>query len=88
MALSCENKNNFVLRNKKELQQPKTGDVGTLYYTNLKRIGHTFFYDRRVNSSVYESVEGNTNGEGSREGNGVYRKKRSFNATYSLSRWE
>lgn len=88
MALSCENKKHFILTNRKQLEEPRAGDVGTLYYTNLGRIGHTFFFDHSVNSTVYGSIEGNTNGEGSREGDGVYRKKRSINATYSISRWE
>lgn len=88
MALSCENKTHFVYTGKQLVGIPRAGDVGTLFYAKLGRIGHTFFYDKKVNSSIYESVEGNTNGDGSREGDGVYRKKRSLNATWSLSRWE
>ncbi|HRO18524.1 MAG TPA: hypothetical protein PLU07_10055, partial [Ferruginibacter sp.] len=64
------------------------GDVFTLYYAHLKRIGHTGFHHKKINSSVYESVEGNTNAAGSREGDGVYKKKRSYNATHSISRWQ
>lgn len=88
MALSTENKKHFVYRARGQIEPPRTGDVGTLYYASLKRIGHTFFYDKKVNASVYESVEGNTDDAGSREGGGVYRKKRSLNATHSISRWE
>lgn len=88
MALSCENKSNMVYKDGKKIKTPRAGDVGTLYYASLKRIGHTFFFDKDINGTVYESVEGNTNQAGSREGDGVYRKKRSYNATFSISRWD
>lgn len=87
MALSAHNKNNLVLYQKRFYKPAEPGDVFTLYYTSLKRIGHTGFFHRQINSSIYESVEGNTNEAGSREGDGVYKKKRSYNATYSISRW-
>lgn len=87
MALSCENKSKLVYSARRFAGSPRQGDVFTLWYANLNRIGHTGFFDRRINSTIYESVEGNTNGAGSREGDGVYRKKRSFNATHSISRW-
>lgn len=88
MALSTVNKSNMVYSAGKKLKEPQPGDVATLWYNNLGRIGHTLFFDNEVNSNVYESVEGNTNGAGSREGDGVYRKKRSYKATYNISRWE
>ena len=88
MALSCHNGKNIVFFKSKKVKDVQPGDVFTLYYAHLKRIGHTGFVDHQVNSSVYESVEGNTNSAGSREGDGVYKKKRSFNATYSITRWE
>lgn len=88
MALSCENKSDFVYNKGKKIKEVEAGDVFTLYYAKLKRIGHTGFVDKEINSSIFESVEGNTNIAGSREGDGVYRKKRSYNATYSISRWQ
>ncbi len=87
MALSCENKKNMVWAKGAKIKDPEPGDVFTLYYPSLKRIGHTGFHHHRINSSIYESVEGNTNAAGSREGDGVYKKKRSYNATHSISRW-
>lgn len=85
---TAENKSNMVYSNGRFYKEPRAGDVGTLYYSKLKRIGHTFFYDHKQSDKIYASVEGNTNGAGSREGDGVYRKYRSFNATHSISRWE
>lgn len=87
MALSCHNAKNIVFEKRTFYQSPKVGDVFTLYYAKLKRIGHTGFFDKQINESIFQSVEGNTNAAGSREGDGVYRKYRSFKATYSISRW-
>jgi hypothetical protein len=92
-AASAHNNNNLVLFKHKFIKDPEAGDAFTLWYSNLNRIGHTGFFHKKVNSSIFESYEGNT-GEGSaidvgtREGDGVYHKYRSFNATYSISRWK
>ncbi|HYC27613.1 MAG TPA: CHAP domain-containing protein [Chitinophagaceae bacterium] len=87
MAASFHNPKRLVYFKSRFLHDPQPGDVFTLYYPHLKRIGHTGFYDGRLNKSIYYTVEGNTNGAGSREGDGVYRKYRSFKATHSISRW-
>jgi hypothetical protein len=81
------NKDNIVYNGQRIIKQPQPGDVFVLWFPKLKRIAHTGFYDFDINSSVYSSVEGNTNEEGSREGDGIYRKKRSYRATYRISRW-
>jgi hypothetical protein len=85
MALSINQKNNKVYYLRKFNYEPRAGDACTLYYTKLGRIGHTYFYEHRLNASLYSSVEGNTNSAGSREGDGVYRKYRSYLATYSIN---
>lgn len=92
-AASAHNRDNLVYYKGKFIKDPEPGDAFTLWYTNLGRIGHTGFFHEKLNSSVYESFEGNT-GEGgaidvgTREGDGVYHKYRSFKATYSISRWK
>lgn len=86
-APSAHNAKYIIYKSLRFNTEPRQGDVVTFWYPNLGRIGHTGFFDYRVNDRVYESVEGNTNGQGSREGNGVYRKRRSFKATYTISRW-
>jgi hypothetical protein len=65
------------------------GDVFGIYYVNMKRIGHVGFIDEvwKNNSGNVITVEGNTNGDGSREGDGVYRKRRSKKQIKSVSRW-
>lgn len=87
MALSCVNKSNMVYSNGKFVKDPEAGDAVTFYYSNLKRIGHVGFFDAKTSETMYRSVEGNTNGAGSREGDGVYIKYRSFKSTYNISRW-
>ena len=84
---TAENKKHILYSARNLKEEPVAGDVVTFYYANLGRIGHTGFYHRRISNTVYESVEGNTDSGGSREGQGVYRKYRSFNSTYSISRW-
>jgi hypothetical protein len=81
------NSNNVVWNGRYILKQPQAGDVFVLWFPKLRRIAHTGFYDYGINNTVYSSVEGNTNEAGSREGDGVYRKKRSYRATYRISRW-
>lgn len=56
---------------------PQTGDVFTLFYASLKRDGHIGFVDKWSSTGDYViTVEGNTNIAGSRDGDGVYRKRR------------
>lgn len=78
---------NLVYFKNKFLHDPQPGDVFCLYFPRLKRIAHTGFYDGSISKTVYRTVEGNTNEQGSREGDGVYKKYRSFKSTYSISRW-
>jgi hypothetical protein len=62
------------------------GDVFGLFYTNLNRIGHVGFIDSQ-NERFFITVEGNTNQAGSREGDGVYRKRRPKKTIYKISRY-
>lgn len=87
MALSTHRPAHLVYFKGKKIREPIASDVGTLYYPKLGRIGHTFFFDKEINSKICRTVEGNTNAAGSREGDGVYVKYRSYKAIYSISRW-
>lgn len=62
------------------------GDVFGLYYPRKGRIAHVGFIDGEA-GGFYITVEGNTNGAGSREGDGVYRKRRAKRTIYRASRW-
>lgn len=67
------------------LDAPRRGDVFGIYYTHLNRIGHVGFvhdWGDRVTT-----VEGNTNDNGSRTGDGVYKKFRMARQIHSVARW-
>lgn len=65
-----------------ELPQP--GDVFGLWINN--RIGHVGFV-YRYGIQITKTIEGNTNEAGSREGDGVYIKRRLSKQLYKTSRW-
>ena len=84
---TAENKSNLIYQTRRFISEPEPGDVFTLYYPKLKRIGHTGFFHQKQNESIIVTVEGNTNEAGSREGDGVYKKYRSLKTIHSISRW-
>ena len=63
------------------------GDVVTYYYPSLGRVGHVGFLEKIDKDGYFITIEGNTNGAGSREGDGVYKKKRESNKIYAVSRY-
>lgn len=84
---TCHNKKNIVMMNSTYKQSLRRGDVFTLYYPKLGRIGHTGFVRKKFGTNSVETVEGNTNSAGSREGDGVYVKVRPKSSIYSITRW-
>lgn len=58
-----------------------------LWYNNLGRIGHTGFIEKEKDDKYYFTIEGNTNGQGSREGDGVHRKWRPKWSIYAISKY-
>lgn len=57
-----------------------------IYFPDLKRIGHVGLITGKEGDYVC-SIEGNTNVSGSREGDGVYRKRRHIKTIYRFSDW-
>lgn len=71
-----------------KITQPLRADVFGVWYNNLGRIAHIGFIDQWPRQGDYFiSVEGNTNNNGSREGNGVYKKRRSKRSAYKIARY-
>ena len=68
------------------VKQRKPGVVFGIYYQELKRIGHCGFVLSESNDWLL-TLEGNTNGGGSREGDGVYRKRRHVKAVHAYADW-
>ena len=63
---------------------PEAGDVFMIWYSRLKRPAHIGFIDRWEDEWVI-TVEGNTNNDRSREGDGVYRKRRLERQIWAVS---
>lgn len=80
-----ENKTIYV-RGKYSKMNPKYGDLIGIWFENKGRLAHIGFYDSE-DDTYYYTVEGNTNEAGSREGDGVYRKKRLKRQVHSISNW-
>lgn len=87
---SSVNFKNLVYANHRELKKPHFADVVSFYYPYLGRIGHTGFYDGDFNEAIVWTVEFNTSGFSDivdREGEGVFKKKRSKKTITYISRW-
>lgn len=69
-----------------KVNTPVKGDVFGLYFPSKGRIAHVGFIDEWTASKVI-TIEGNTNEAGSREGDGVYRKRRLTRQIYQVARW-
>lgn len=74
-----------------ENKTPQTGDVFGLYFSNLKRVAHVGFIDKWGDGEYTITVEGNTSsantGNATREGGGVYKKRRLKRQIFIVSRW-
>jgi hypothetical protein len=55
--------------------EPRAGDAGFKFHAELGRIAHVFFVEKVVGDFV-QTIEGNTNTDGSRTGIGVFRLRR------------
>lgn len=62
------------------------GNVIGIYFANLKRIAHVGIIEKTAHDWCY-SLEANTNVNGSREGEGVYRKRRHLKTIYRIADW-
>ncbi len=63
---------------------PRAGDVFMIWFDRLNRPAHIGFVDEWKGHWV-TTVEGNTNDDGSREGDGVYRKRRLQRQVWAVS---
>jgi hypothetical protein len=73
---------------RKASRSPLPGDVFSLWYTTLKpaRVGHVGFVTG-VDGKYITTVEGNTSGPGSREGDGVYARRRELRKVYAITNY-
>jgi hypothetical protein len=65
---------------------PQQADVFGIWFQRKKRIAHVGFIDNwNQSDKCVMTVEGNTNEAGSREGDGVYRKRRLKSQIYAVA---
>lgn len=62
------------------------GNLLAVYFPKLKRIGHVGIIVK-MDGEWCSSIEGNTNSEGSSEGDGVYIKRRHVKTIYRIADW-
>ena len=62
------------------------GDIIGIYFPDMKRVAHVGLLER-IDGDWCISIEGNTSGAGSREGNGVFRKRRHIRTIYQFADW-
>lgn len=65
---------------------PEPGDIFLMYYPSLRRFAHAGFVVKK-DGEGWATIEGNTSGEGSREGWGVFGKVRTFGPHDRFIRW-
>lgn len=65
---------------------PLPADVFGIYFPSLKRVAHGGLVEASIGNWV-QTIEGNTNAEGAREGDGVYRKLRHKRTIAVYANW-
>lgn len=70
----------------RQIIHPLPASVFGIYFPELKRIGHCGLVERQAGIWLI-TLEGNTNIAGSREGDGVYRKRRLLKRVSCLADW-
>jgi len=81
----CDEIKSWARRNKVLFERPEVGDV-FLHFSPGDDADHTGFVTSVANG-YFGTVEGNTNNGGSREGIGVFSRKRPVSEAYRFVRW-
>ena len=75
-----------VWTNRKAVRAPLPADVFGIWYANLGRVGHVGLVTG-VDGRYITTVEGNTSGGGSRDGDGVYVRRRELRKVHAISNY-
>lgn len=67
--------------------KPERGDLFVIYFNSLRRFGHVGFVTNVIDANTFETVEGNSNSDGSRDGYGVVSNKRKVTDSIKFVRW-
>lgn len=68
--------------------QPEPGDLFVLWSTSLNRFAHVGIVTKVNKDLSFETLEGNTNDGGSRDGFGVFARHRTLHPRDRFIRWE
>lgn len=71
---------------RKAIRSPRPGDVFSIYFSSLGRVGHVGFV-ASLDGDHINTVEGNTSGPGSRDGDGVYARRRQLSKVYAVTNY-
>jgi len=66
----------------KVVTNPRRGDLGLIWFPNLKRYAHIYCVSERISSSFVRTIEGNSDDSGGREGTKVVSKIRPAKGRY------
>lgn len=70
------------------VEEPGPGDVFGIWFASKKRVAHVgIVREWPVDGQYILTIEGNTNDRLSRDGDGVYSKRRLKSQLYAVSRW-
>lgn len=75
-----------VWTNRKAVRAPLPADVFGIWYANIGRVGHVGFVTG-VDGRYITTVEGNTSDGGSRNGDGVYARRRELRKVHAISNY-
>lgn len=75
-----------IYKSGKVKELPQKADAFFIWFAEKNRVAHTGFVDKWDEEWI-TTVEGNTNQAGSREGDGVYRKKRLKRQVYAVVKY-
>jgi len=73
-------------KNQKADGIPQKGDVFGIYFQSMNRVAHVGFIQKWDQEWVV-TVEGNSNDDGSRDGYGVFKRRRLKSQIYAVSSW-
>lgn len=66
---------------------PEKGDLFVLYFPSLRRFAHIGFVSEVLPNGQFQTIEGNSNPEGGRDGYGVFENKRKVTENTKFIRW-
>lgn len=75
-----------LFNNRVDTKEVKPANILGIWFADKQRIAHVGLIERRQDDWLL-SIEGNTNVMGSREGDGVYRKRRHMKTIYCYADW-